>query len=194
MWAAQKQLFSSALPLEWQSCGCQCCRKSNLQIQSGFKCLSWRSGTERAHPHPHCSSCPRTLFQSSSLPRVGAFVSLLNEGNVSQDICSTQELFRSLKSQHMNIAVEALETLWERHFCYLFTLDPGAQAVMLQPCHLFPVLQACSSPLSTWACGSWNSIWIGVIFSPKVKASPLTPRASEVTFCYFRNSTRLYLL
>lgn len=44
-------------------------------------------------PTQHCSSCPRTLFQCWSLPRAGAFVNLLSEANVSQDICSTWELF-----------------------------------------------------------------------------------------------------
>lgn len=145
-------------------------------------------------PTPPCSSCPRTPFQSWSLPRVGAFVSL-SEANVSQGICSTWELFSHLE---VTVTWTSLWRLWRLFGKGILCVcpgswGPGSDAAALPPSSLCSWLAALPwAP--TWPCGGWNFLWIGVMFSPKVKPSPLTPRASEVTFCYFRNSTRLYLL
>lgn len=100
---------------------------------------------------PDCSSCPRTLFQSWSLPGAGAFASLLSEANVSQDTCSTWELFSQLEvTAHEPCCGGSRDSLG-RDFV-AFTLEPGAQAVMLQA---LPPSSLCSragsSHLSPWA-------------------------------------------
>lgn len=152
--AAQKQLFPSALLFEWQSCCCHCCRKSNLQIQNEFKCLSWRSGTDWARPHP-------TLQQLSQDP---LSVLIITQ---SWSICQSKwsqcqprylqhlrAFFTSWSHSYMNLAVEALETLWERDFvCLPWILGPRQWCC--SPATFFPVLLACSSPLSSHLAVWW---------------------------------------
>lgn len=91
-------------------------------------------------PTPHCSSCPRTLFQSWLLPTAGAFVRLLSEANVSQDICSTWELFSQLE-----VTVHEPCRGGSRDFgkgilssIYTGSRGPGSDAAALPPSSLYP--------------------------------------------------------
>lgn len=100
---------------------------------------------------PDCSSCPRTLFQSWSLPGAGAFASLLSEANVSQDTCSTWELFSQLEvTAHEPCCGGSRDSLG-RDFVTHLHWNLGPRQWCCSPATFFPVLQAGSSHLSPWA-------------------------------------------
>lgn len=98
------------------------------------------------NPHPTWQQLPQDPLSA------GAFVSL-SEGHVSQGNCYTWELFSQLGvTVHEPCCGGSRDSLG-KGFCYVFTLDPGAQAVMLQPCHLPPC--APGMQLSPEHLGMW---------------------------------------
>lgn len=120
-------------------------------------CLSWRSGTEWIHPHPTLQ-----LWSQDSL----SVLRITQRWSICQPIKWSKCQPRYL--QHLR----AFFTAWShstwpccggsralggslgKGFCYVVTLDPGTQAVMLQPWHFLPC--APGKQLSPEHLGMWE--------------------------------------